>query len=68
MNGALTALGWALAYLYAFWLLYVLDRPQMGEWTFSTRLERLVLQTGLRGRVAAVQAATTVVAVQAITF
>ena len=26
--------------------------PRRGEWTFSTRLERLVLTTGWRGRVA----------------
>lgn len=32
--------------------LYLWDFPQRGEWTFSTRLERLVLQPGWRGRVA----------------
>jgi hypothetical protein len=33
-------------------LIYLLDLPRWGEWTFSTRLERLVLQPGLQGRVA----------------
>jgi predicted ferric reductase len=32
--------------------LYMLEFPRKGEWTFSQRLERLVLTTGWRGKLA----------------
>lgn len=36
---------------YTILIVLMLDVPQEGEYTFSKRLERLVLETGIRGKI-----------------